>query len=602
MYRCKDWPPFLPRLICVSLLSVLTVVLLPACSPQSQKIGFSTQVVQLATAPNQAAPSPTLPPMPTPTHPPYDKNSVRFEARKYQRDVYCYRIFNYQETSYQNVTVAIADNLIEAQDPVALVSKVITHYLNLSDGSPAAMSRPFTVFVIPDPSIGECYSRDHFVFVAPEELDSLSFLEDLLGASAGISEYWVQAGLTALALGKQPDKEALRTWYQNTNELDMAGLFIARFSEDWATEEERKIARMSATSLVRYGLEKENISPDRLAQQVNNEVRTRWLESLGVHRTVTYTYDGRFVAFEYSRSANCSLIAQADTMRFCLNRITDQEYFDEISEAEFLIDYAYYGRKVLAEYVLAQAPSVKPLMDPDEMITIEVSDLQRRLGYTQDNVIRINKMAVYFYPLHEIVHTFDWSESFFRADSVWLSEGFAEYLGRLLPIYPQISKHSIFEDLNGRVIGGDTQYAKYSYWYALDPKQFEAAQAWYQSQGGEIKDEESVDPRLFTDAFAFATMYRDGFGTWGMPIGEKYETLFPTLDWGDLEGLELSYTQAASFVAWLCDTYSMDRVLDVYVNGAENRLLNGKSYAELKAEWQGDLLSKGQGIKIPGST
>jgi len=40
----------------------------------------------------------------------------------------------------------------------------------------------------------------------------------------------------------------------------MAGLFIARFNEYWATKEEREIARMSAASLFQYALEIEKSS------------------------------------------------------------------------------------------------------------------------------------------------------------------------------------------------------------------------------------------------------------------------------------------------------------------------------------------------------
>jgi hypothetical protein len=288
-------------------------------------------------------------------------------------------------------------------------------------------------------------------------------------------------------------------------------------------------------------------------------------------------------------------------MRFCLNRLPEDEYIDEISEAEFLIDYAYYGRKTLEDYILAEAPSVSQLMDPDEMISMEVRDLQNRLGYTDGNKIVLNMSAVYYYPLHEIVHTFNWNDTLFRVrDSPWLTEGFAEYLGKLLPIYPQTQKRCIFEELRGRKRAVDEGYLPgISFCYCLDSEQLEAAQKWYLTQGGQMENEESIDPRLYTDAVAFATMYRDATDN-GLPIGKIYEILKMRKEFDSQDGQELSYTQAASFVAWLCDTYSIDRVLDVYVNQAEDGQLDGKSYEELKSAWQADLLSKGQGINIPG--
>jgi len=500
---------------------------------------------------------------------------------------------------FEPLTIIIADNLIEPVEPQVLADQVISHFLSLSESSPVALNQPTTVTVLSTPNVGECYSTGNLVFVAPDSLDSRTFAEELVGATAGISEYWIRSGLVSLALGEQPDQAKLQNWYLNTDDLDMAGLFIARFMEDWATEEEREIARMSAASLVQYALEVEKIQPDKLEEQVNNDVRTRWLQSLGVDRTVTYPYDGLFTGFLYSQKSNCQLFVKTDSMDFCLNRIPTQEYFDEVSDAEFLIYHAYYGRQALVEYILSEAPSISHLMNPDETITIEVKELEDRLGYTIGNTITINRSSVYYDPLDMIVHTFDWNERLSN-NQVWLSVGFAEYLGKLLPIYPQTAKRCIFEDLSGQIHGSDSVAPGTSYCYFLDPEQLEAAKQWYLAQGGRMETEEVVDPRLFTDAVAFATIYRDANGQRTVPMGIKFKALNPDFNPEGQEGLELSYTSAASFVAWMCDKYSLDRVLDVYVNHAENGLLDGKSYSELKSEWIADLRAKGAGIPIPG--
>lgn len=571
---------------------------LSACSAKNQ-----SQNEQDPPIDQKTISQPELTPKPNTTLPPLDNNTtLLFKAGKYTRDAYCARIFDFQKTSYGLLTIAIAENFIEPQDQQELGTKVVDLYIDLYNDSPVPMSHPLTVYIIPDPSNGACDSRDDLVFAAPDELESRSFIEGMLGAATGINEYWVKSGLASLAMGEQPDSVALRTWYENTDDLNIAGLFIARFNEDWASEEEIQIARMSATSLVQYALEVEKIQLENLVEEVNNDIRTRWLESLGVDRTVAYPYDGRFTEFTYSRNSDCTLIVQADTMRFCLNRLPDDVYIDEITDAEFLINYAYYGRKILEDYILAEAPSVSQLMDPQEMIAIEVRDLQTRLGYTKDNTIVLNMSAVYYYPLHEIVHTFNWN-SFLWLKSVWLTEGFAEYLGKYLPIYQQTEKRCVFEDLNGHIHEEEMSIAPgKTFWYFLDPEQFAAAKAWYLAQGGKMENEESTDPRLYADAVAFATMYRNAYdGSRGSPIGEKYKALGIRLNFEGQDGLELSLTQAASFIGWLCDTYSIDRVLDVYVNQAEDGLLDGKSYAELKSAWQADLISKGQGIDIPKS-
>lgn len=591
---CFSIPP-----VCTLLIVSLLAAFLPACS--------SLYPLQPAEPGPMAEPSPTSQRLtapalsPAPTLPPSDGTVLSFEEGKHNRDENCPRTFNFHKTSNGALTIVIAGNLIEPHDRQELATKVVDLYIDLMNHSPVPMSHPLTVTILSNPSMGECYSTDNLAFVSPDAVDSMSFREDLLGAATGIREYWVLAGLSSLALDEQPDREKLKTWYQKTSDLDMAGLFYARFLEDWATEEEREIARMSATALVQYALEVEKIPPDKLAERVNNGVRTRWLESLGVHRTVTYPYDGYFAGFLYSQRSNCPLYVKADSMYFCLNRIPNQQYFDEISEAEFLIYNAYHGRKALVEYLMFEAPSVNHLMNPEETITFEVRELGGRLGYANGNTITLNKSAVYFDILHEVVHTFEWDSSL-NGDTLWMKEGLAEYLGTLLSIYPQTARRCVFDDLSGRLnTEGESSELGTSYWYYLDPEQFEAAKAWYLAQGGQMEDEESVDPRLYTDAVSFATLYREAHGgSRGISIGMKYDLLVPGFRLEGQDGMELSYTQAASFIAWLCDTYSLNRVLDVYVNHAEDGKLDGKSYAQLKSAWLAGLRSKGQGIAIPG--
>lgn len=585
------------RLICVTLAIALLLPILSGCAAQSTP---SQTEPFPSSAPSATLPaSPTAAPSLSPTLPPTEDMAAQFITGTHPRDEYCSRVFDFHQMTFEPLTIIIADNLIEPVEPQDLVDQVISRYVSLSKSSPLAFNQPTTVTVLSTPEVGECFSTRNLVFVAPDNLDSRTFAEDLLGATAGINEYWIRSGLVSLALGEQPDQAKLQNWYLNTDDLDMAGLFIARFMEDWATEEEREIARMSAASLVQYALEVEKIQPDKLEEQVNNDVRTRWLQSLGVDRTVTYPYDGLFTGFLYSQKSDCQLFVKTNSMDFCLNRIPTQEYFDEVSDAEFLIYHAYYGRQALVEYILSEAPSVQQLMNPDETITIEVKELEDRLGYTIGNTITINRSSVYYDPLDMIVHTFDWNERLSN-NQVWLSVGFAEYLGKLLPIYPQTAQRCIFEDLSGQIHGSDSVAPGTSYCYFLDPEQLEAAKQWYLAQGGRMETEEVVDPRLFTDAVAFATIYRDANGQRTVPMGVKFKARNPDFNPEGQEGLELSYTSAASFVAWMCDKYSLDQVLAVYVNHAENGLLDGKSYSELKSEWIADLRAKGAGIPIPG--
>jgi hypothetical protein len=129
----------------------------------------------------------------------------------------------------------------------------------------------------------------------------------------------------------------------------------------------------------------------------------------------------------------------------------------------------------------------------------------------------------------------------------------------------------------------------------------DAARAWYLAQGGDLDSREAIDPRLFTDAMAFASLYRNAYGgPLGISIEEKAVRLQQRLDVSAMEGVELNYIQAASYVAWLCDTYSLDEVMQRYVLNDETKL-NGKNYGDLKLEWIATLLDQGSGIPVPDS-
>ncbi len=589
------------QLICFLLITCLMTTLVSACS---------TPIDAELIDPASTGETPAVPTSTTyPTLPPFDETTVVFAEERHTRNDTCSRTFDMHQTNYGALTISIADNLVEPRDFGELAGQVVERYTALSNTFPDFMNRPVSVFILSNPAVGDCYSKDTFVFVDPNELDSKSFIEDMLGAGSGSSEYWVRSGLASLVLGEEPDQAVLQTWYETTDDLDIAGLFYARFLDDWATEEEREIARMSAASLVQYSLEVEAIQPGQLVEKVNNDVRTRWLASLGVERVVTYPYDGQFTGFSFSHRSECSIYVQTDTIYFCLNRLPEIEYFDEVSEAEFILSHTYYGHQALVDYIHAEAPSVSHLMDLEEIISFRIIDQGAACGTADGNDVSVNNSSIYFLPLPRIVSTFNWIP--LLSGSIWIEDGFIEYLGKYIPIYEQTEKRAIFEDLKGRLFierfdGTETAQDKanptgMSYWYFLDPEQLAAAKTWYLAQGGQMDTENAIDPLLFADAVAFATMDRNAYGGLrGITFSDKYSALHKYSEEQNLDGMELSYTQAASFLGYLSDRYTLDRVLDVYVNKAEEGLLDGKTYQELKSEWQAYLLSKGVGITIPG--
>jgi hypothetical protein len=545
---------------------------------------------------------PTLTPRPTstPTQLPDYHEWERSEIGegKYGRNDFCPVSFSYQYRSLGSLTVAISNNIPEAVEVDEVYQKIFQEYNQLIQSSPVNFENAITIFVLQDSSVENCVSYDDFVFTSPVNLDGLAFSEDIIGASTGISEQWVRAGLAYMASGEEIDDQVLKNWYQETEDLDILGLFVARFMTDWVSQEEIKIAQMTSASLIKYASEKENIAVESLGERIDNDLRNRWLSSLGLERTVNYPYDGLYEPFQFSESEDCSLLLESETMDFCLNKLADTPfpYFDEVQDAEDLIYRVYTGYNAITDYLLANAPSVSHLTNSEEIITIEVKKLDVSLGYTQGNTISIHNFGIPYYVSSMMIRTYDWYDNlFFNNEGLVLQNGFAEYLGNLLPIYEQPRKRIVWEDLNGLESSPGI-----SFWYFLDEEQLATAKEWYLQQGGGLTDEDAIDLRLFTDAVSFATIKRNAHGgPLGESIEERLEHFNTGYDVSDMAGLEMNYTQAASYVAWLCDTYSIDTVMAKYVNNDEGTALEGKDFETLKGEWLDYLREKGEGIPIP---
>jgi len=571
-------------------ISILIIVALTSCLPAT-------------TTPEEVS-QPTITPTLTPTKPPdymaWEQTIVG--EGSFGRNDYCSSSFSYQYRTIGRLTVAISNHFDEIAQADEIYAAIFQEFNQLTENSHVDFQNNITVFVIPESTVKNCKSYDSFVFTSPERIGSFEIIEDVIGASAGISEPWVKAGLAYLASEKEIDQQMLREWYQDTDDLDLLGFFPAYFMTDWVSDDEINIARMTAASLIEFIVENENenFSIELIEGQADNNLRNQWLSSIGVQRSVEYAYDGFYEPFQISQSNDCSLLVKSEIITFCLNRLPESRFFDKVADAEQLIFRAYNGYRAITEYLVANAPSISPTLEPNETITIEVSQLDRVGGYSRGNVIKILDFAAYFSVLHEVVHTYGWNVKLGLYDyNFLLTEGFAEYLGRLLPIYQQPVKEQIWMDVEGW-----TSSPGISAWFFLDEEQLDTAKDWYLQQGGSLEYQDAVDARLFYDAISYATMYRDAYGgPMGISIEEAYSrsNLLNDRRLEDAEGLDLSYTQAASYVAWLCDTYSLDQVMQKYVNNEKGTELEGKDFDVLKEEWLAYLMEKGSGIPIPDS-
>jgi hypothetical protein len=497
--------------------------------------------------------------------------------------------------------VAISNTIPETAVTDEMYQKIFELYKQLGENSLIDFDHPVMVVVVPEGNIESCIPYNGVTYTSPVRLDTEELAQDIMGASTNINEQWVRVGLEYLASGKAIDDQLLKDWYEETEDLDILGLFMARFEPDWGTPEEIKIAQMTAASLIKFSAENENIAITSIGERMNNELRNQWLASIGVERTVDYAYDSFYDEFyEISQTKDCSVLLKSKKMNFCLNRLAETPFpfFDEVHEAEDFVYRVYTTRQAVDEYLLTNASSISDKVHSGGKITIEVRPLDVSLGIIDGNIIKVHNYGIPYYVNSMMVMTYDWYDDLYFNNDIGLvlQNGFSEYLGHLLSIYEQPRKEIVWEDLNGLESSPGI-----SFWYFLDEEQIETAKAWYQQQGGSLEDEGTIDLRLFTDAIAYATMDRNAHGgPLGTSIGDRVQHLNPGLDLSGMDGLELTYTQAASFVAWLCDTYTLDTVMAKYVNEETTTALEGLDYETLKQDWLADLIAKGEGIPIPG--
>jgi hypothetical protein len=559
----------------------------------------STTITPEVTEQPSLTPEPTFTPSEIPQDDDWEESVV--EEGTYGRNEYCPISFSYQSRSAGLLTVAISDTIPESASTDEIYRKIFERYDDLEENSLIDFNHPLMVVVIPEANIENCIPNNEIVFTSPDRLDTVELGQGIIGAATNITEHWVRFGLEYLASGEEIDDQVLKEWYEETEDLDILGLFVARFKPDWVSPEEVEIARMTAASLIRYCVEEENIPIESLGNQINNEIRNDWLKTIGVERTVDYAYDGLYQHFLITQRDDCFLLLESEAMNFCLNRLSETPfpYFDEVADAEDFIDRVYTTYQAITDYLLTNAPSIRDKVETDKRVTIEVKPLEVSLGTVDGNTIQVHNYGIPYYVSSMMIMTYDWYDDLYfnNDEGLLLRYGFTEYLGNLLTIYEQPRKSIVWEDINGLESNPGI-----SFWYFLDEEQLEAAKAWYLKQGGSLADEESIDLRLFTDAVAFATINHGAYGgPLGISIGERMAAQQPNYDLSGMEGLELNYTQAASYVAWLCDTFSLDTVMAKYVNKDTNTDLEGMDFETLKQAWLADLQAKGEGIPIPES-
>lgn len=480
-----------------------------------------------------------------------------------KNDIWSMKLEMYQKTE-GSITLNMQESIFdEGQANNAL--KVMKNDLKSIEKFNKLINEKIEVYIIDkvffDNSI---YVGGNKIYCTYDSFENNEYREQLVKAAYSLTEPAIIHGLTGYIFEKNVDIESLKNYYSKSDDISILGLFGARFYEEWNSEDDLKIAKDTATSLVKYCAEN-NKKDLVISQNIDNDLRQQWLNSLGISGSYENEYDLDFNVFTFDKSNQYSLIVDSDKATY---NMFSFEYLDDSKDVEKFIYRDIQGRKEIIEYLENNAPeNFKNIQVETKPVYSYREDIGNARGtYYKNGSITLYDNTSINPHLHEYVHLLCNVN-----DNRWMAEGLAENLS--ISIYKD---NYTLEDWAIDVGNSDSE----SY--------VGIAEDYYLNHGGDITYGK-WDGRLLLDARAYAAKkyYSDKgkleVNSLNLPIYEIYD-----LSSDSFEGYELSYYEAASFAAYLIDKYSLDTYLSYYIGDLKNGTFEeafGMSYSKAKEEW-----------------
>jgi len=494
-----------------------------------------------------------------------DISKLNYELQKFDRTEICNRRLTMYYGELDFIAIGIQESIYNEQLALEIPKKIVKDIKVIEDKFQKITNKPIQVHIIGASLNNNLnFIGGNVVYCTLDEFQSGAYREALVRACYNLTEPAIIIGLTEVIFGEPKDDENLISYYNNTEDMSILGLFGGRFYEGWNTPDEIQIAKDTATSLIKYLVEN-NGSDYVLSQEIASDNKREWLNSLGIKREYQNDYEGEFDHLTYSDSHKYSLIIKSMDASY---NMVPLELVENASELENFLHKDFEGRKYILNYLKEEAPinfnfiyaKVKPdyYFSSSQTTNGSISMPGGRI------VLGLNPAA----HLHEFTHIItNLSNS---NGKYWMQEGFAEYLS--IVAYPD--NYIVEVDFEG--LKSDNLPESPEYW--------KVAAEYYKNHDGSF-DKENINRRLYIDAYAYATLETEG--TWRMgykPISEIYKTAVGSTP----EGNEISYIQACSFSAYLIENYTLEKYLGFYI-GEEKNLkfvdVFGITYDEAKEKW-----------------
>ncbi len=400
------------------------------------------------------------------------------------------------------------------------------------------------------------------------DLESGRYRPALVQVLLGIEEPWLYYGISGYFFGDTIEESLLREWYAHGEDMGILRLFGLRFFPEWVTPKEWEIARQTAISLVRWMTEVKR--EDVRTTPMTDARKQEWLTWLGVDKIYTDPYAGWLDGYRFERSEDFLVQILGEDASYCIYDFV--KYGESAQDIETFLYRERHGKEQIYQYLEKEGGRAAGEVFRDREKLPYVRYLIRGEDAGSNKVSKTKQITLCGC-LHG--HLFAWEVLAKKQHDVhWANDALLLYLDSVYVQEDYAWEH--FREFweNGVLYPGRPE--KFA---GTDQVILEYAHAYL-----ERNPEVSLN-RSMVDAMAAAGVLenRKIGGIFGATYLERHglsaEQAWP--------GDTMNRMEAASFYAWLVDSYSLEKTLSLNdIACPDYEEIFGNSYVALVKEWK----------------
>ena len=244
-----------------------------------------------------------------------------------------------------------------------------------------------------------------------------------------------------------------------------------------------------------------------------------------------------------------------------------EDYNDSPSLVHQVVYYSTLANRQIREYIRG-IENYEEYFDPSKEIHYYMNSTGDTLDSVDSDTGEIYVNSSFYQMAPSAVHALGLEIS---GENTWLAVGLGEYIGKSLGFndYADSQYYAQIKYALDGLLDGYTD-AHSAYYRELAP--------YYEAIAGNPQSLEKFSTKVYVDAVAAHSLEANNY----KPLSALYHV--------SGEGSELTIWQAGSFVGYLVERYSVEKVLEAYAEPARFAEIFGESYDELNGQWKNSIL------------